>query len=226
MIADDRVALPLSPTIRPNMRGRLNGITSSRKISSQLVQRGRVLERVRRVGVVEAAAVGAELLDDLLAGHRAAGDVLGRHRPAWSRRCRLDRFCTMPAAMKTTAPTTAIGSRIRTQIRTRSTQKLPSWSVLRPGEAPHQRDRDRDADRRRDEVLHRQTGHLHQVAHRRLTRVRLPVGVRDEADRGVPRLIRHAPPGSPATATGGPAPAGTGTGTGCDTAENASTLRA
>src|SRR2546430_11574899 len=36
-----------------------------------------VLERVGAVGVVEAAAVRAELLDDLLAGHRPAGDVLG-----------------------------------------------------------------------------------------------------------------------------------------------------
>ena len=35
----------------------------------------RVLERVRRVGVEEPAAVGAELLDRLLAGDRAAGDL-------------------------------------------------------------------------------------------------------------------------------------------------------
>ena len=39
---------------------------------------GRVLERVGAVGVVEAAAVGAQVLDGLLAGHRAAGDVLRR----------------------------------------------------------------------------------------------------------------------------------------------------
>ena len=36
-----------------------------------------VLERVRGVGVVGAAAVGAELLDRLLAGHRPAREVLG-----------------------------------------------------------------------------------------------------------------------------------------------------
>src|SRR5665811_2640133 len=35
-----------------------------------------VLERVRRVGVVEATAVGAHLLDDLLGGNRPAGDAL------------------------------------------------------------------------------------------------------------------------------------------------------
>ena len=43
-------------------------MSSSRKISNQLVHGGGVLERVRGVGVVEAAAVGAELLDGLLAG--------------------------------------------------------------------------------------------------------------------------------------------------------------
>ncbi len=54
-------------------------------------------------------------------------------------------------------------------------------------EATDERDRDRDADRRRGEVLHGQPGHLDQVAHRRLARVRLPVRVGHEADRGVPR---------------------------------------
>ena len=43
-------------------------------------QPGRALERVGRVGVVEAAAVRAEVLDRLLAGHRAAGELLLGHR--------------------------------------------------------------------------------------------------------------------------------------------------
>ena len=54
------------------------------------------------------------------------------------------------------------------------------------GESAHQRDRDRHADRGRHEVLDGQAGHLNQVALGRLTGVRLPVRVRDEADRGVP----------------------------------------
>ncbi len=41
-----------------------------------------------------------------------------------------DRFCTMPAATKTTAPTTATGSSTRRQMRTRSTQKLPRLPVV------------------------------------------------------------------------------------------------
>ena len=55
------------------------------------------------------------------------------------------------------------------------------------GESAHECDGDRHTDRGRDEVLHGQAGHLHQVALGRLTRVGLPVGVGDEADRGVPR---------------------------------------
>ena len=37
-----------------------------------------------------------------------------------------------------------------------------------PGEAADQRDGQRDAGRRRDEVVHRQAGHLREIAHRRL----------------------------------------------------------
>ena len=97
------------------------------------------------------------------------------------------KFWIMPALMNTIAPITAIGSRIRNVIRTRSTQKLPSAGVGLTGEPAHHRDRDRDADRGGDEVLHRQAGHLGEVRQRVLTRVRLPVRVGHETDRGVPR---------------------------------------
>jgi hypothetical protein len=52
-------------------------------------------------------------------------------------------------------------------------------------QAAHQRHDDGDSDRRREEVLQRQTAHLHQVAGAGLARVVLPVGVGDEADRRV-----------------------------------------
>jgi hypothetical protein len=48
----------------------------------------RVLEGVRRVGVVVAATVGTELLDRLLRGHRATGDLLFHHLAR-----RVDRGC-------------------------------------------------------------------------------------------------------------------------------------
>ena len=52
-------------------------------------------------------------------------------------------------------------------------------------EAPHHGDRHGDADRRRDELLHRQGADLGEVRHRRLAAVVLPVGVGRERRRRV-----------------------------------------
>ena len=71
--------------------------------------------------------------------------------------------------------------------RVRSTQKLPRVAAPAADEAPDQGDGDRQADRGRHEVLHGQPDHLGEVAHRGLAGVVLPVGVGDEADRGVER---------------------------------------
>ena len=60
-----------------------------------------------------------------------------------------------------------------------------------PREAADQRDREHDAGRRRQIVLMRQTEHLHEVGHRAFAAVVLPVGVGDEADRGIERQIRR-----------------------------------
>ena len=54
-----------------------------------------------------------------------------------------------------------------------------------PREAAHDGDGDRDAGGGRQEVLHGEAEHLRQMAHRRLAAVELPVGVGQEADRGV-----------------------------------------
>ena len=56
--------------------------------------------------------------------------------------------------------------------------------------APHQGHGPRNPDRRRDEVLHGESGHLDQVAHHDLGYVVLPVGVRDERRRRVERERR------------------------------------
>ena len=42
-----------------------------------------------------------------------------------------DRFCTAPPRMSTMAASTQIGSRTRSVIRVKSTQKLPRWSERR-----------------------------------------------------------------------------------------------
>ena len=59
-----------------------------------------------------------------------------------------------------------------------------------PCEAANQRHREHDAGRRGQIVLMRQTEHLHEVGHRAFAAVVLPIGVGDEADRGVERQIR------------------------------------
>ena len=67
-----RIARPClkSPTARPKASTEAVGMSSSAQISSDIRPGVGVLERMRRIGVHEAAAVGAELLDHLLARHR------------------------------------------------------------------------------------------------------------------------------------------------------------
>ena len=70
-----------------------------------------------------------------------------------------------------------------------STQKLPIVPARGPLDATDQRHRDRDAHRRRTEVMRRQAGHLREIAHGRFGRVELPVGVGGKAGRGVPGQV-------------------------------------
>ena len=180
----------------PNVTTKANGISRSVKISRKLVNAVRVLERVRRVGVVEAAAVGAELLDRLLRRERPPGMCcvgdLGRRGRSWSRGVAalevLDDALRHRARRRTRAHS---GSRMRMIVRVRSTQKLPRVRGAASGDAADERHDDRHAGRRRHEVLHREADHLREVAHRQLAREPLPVGVGHEADRDVERTQRR-----------------------------------
>ena len=91
-------ALPcrMSPTMRPNVNGMAAETSSMAKIE-RIVRPGiRILEGMRGIGVEEAAAIGAELLDRFLAGHRPErDDLLG----AFERR-RLDRALQASAARR------------------------------------------------------------------------------------------------------------------------------
>ena len=69
--------------------------------------------------------------------------------------------------------------------RVTSTQKLPMVRIEDAREAADQRHRERDAGRRRQEILVRQPQHLHEIGQRAFAAVVLPVGVGDEADRGI-----------------------------------------
>ena len=71
-----------------------------------------------------------------------------------------------------------------------STQKLPTVRSRRAREAADQRHRQHDAGRGRQEILVGQAEHLDEIRQRAFAAVVLPVGVGDEADRGVEGEIR------------------------------------
>ena len=141
-------------------------------------------ERVGRVGVPEAAAVGAELLDGLLARHRAAGN--GLHVALHS-----GDLGGAVEVLDDPPPHEDDGKHHGER------QEHPQGG---PGEvhpevadgdapaarqAPDQGDGHGEADGGGHEVLHREARHLGEVAHGELTPVVLPVCVGDEAPRGV-----------------------------------------
>jgi hypothetical protein len=154
--------------------------------------RVRVLERMGGVGVVEAAAVGAELLDGDLRRNRSARHGLG-DRAVDSRG---DGAATEVLHQALRDEHEGEHETERQEDTNRATHEIdPEVAerpvpVARPGDAADDRDDHREPDTGGDEVLHGEAQHLAEVAHRHLTRVPLPVGVGDEADGGVERTRR------------------------------------
>ena len=118
------------------MRGNENGIASSRKISSRLLS---------GVGFSNGCAELALKKPPPLVpiSLMASCDATGPPSACWVPPARVaisvcaDRFWITPMAISTTATTTDSGSRIRTTVRTRSDQKLPT----RPSAAERARPR-------------------------------------------------------------------------------------
>ena len=154
------------------------------------------LARPELIPPPEACAVERTLHAALLADPRmpvatadieAIADADARENWQW-------KFWMTPCETRTSATTNAIGNRMRVTARVKLTRSCrwcpPGWRA----EPPDQRDRDREADRGRQMKLpHREPGHLGEVTDRALGRVILPVGVGDEAHRGVEgQETRHA----------------------------------
>ena len=142
---------------------------------------------MRGVGVEEPAAVGAEQLDGFLAGDRTAGDRL---LPA--DQCVDDLVVQREVLDDAAADQNDRGDRGERQQDSDDAAhqihpEVAEVTGVATGQSAHERHRDSHADGRRDEVLHREACHLHQMALCRLSGVGLPVGVRDEADGRVPR---------------------------------------
>ena len=170
--------------MRPNTLVSAAPMREDRDHLHEVRQRRRVLERMRGIGVEEAAAVGAEHLDRDLRGDRADRDgLLG----AFQRR-RLD---IGAERLRHALPDQEqrVDDADRQQDVERAAGEIDPEIAdgLHRGarEAADQRDGEHDAGRRRQEVLVRQAEHLHEIGHRAFAAVVLPVGVGDEAHRRV-----------------------------------------
>ena len=182
-------------------------------------ERRRVLVGMRRVGVEEAAAVGAEHLDRFLRGDRAHRQGLGRRRrPASVTGVALVVLERLAGGIE--LGLVVLGHLQRRHVlvgvevldhaladqehgedqRDRQQHVERDAGQIDPGvadglgrvagETADQGDDDDDAGGGGEEVLHRQAQHLGQVAHGRFAAIALPVGVGDEADGGVEGRIR------------------------------------
>ena len=188
---EDRPALALVADHAAEHIGERGADREDRDHLQEVRQRRRVLERMRGIGVEEAAAIGAEHLDRDLRGDRADRDgLLGaferRRIDIGAERLRHalpDQEQRDDDADRQQDVERAAGD-IDPEIADRS------WTECARKTAD-QRNREHDAGRRRQEVLMRQAEHLREIGHRAFAAVVLPVGVGDEADGGVEGEIRR-----------------------------------
>ncbi len=151
-------------------------------------QRRRVFERVRRIGVEEAAPIGAEHLDRFLRRDGADGDRLvqalqrmggdvggeGLHH---TRQAQRDGENQRQRQQDVKIGADHIDPEIADAVGGLARQ------------AANERHHHRQAFGRGEEVLHRQTDHLAEVAHGRFTGIGLPVGVGNKAGRRIERQV-------------------------------------
>ena len=149
---------------------------------------GRIFERMRGIGVEEAAAICAEHLDRDLRGNRPDRDgLLG---PFHCRRIHVRAKCLRHALPDQEQ---RVGHADGDEDVERNAgdidPKIADGAHRVPREAADERDGEHDASRRRKEVLVREAEHLHEVGHRAFAAVVLPVGVGDEAHRRIERQV-------------------------------------
>jgi hypothetical protein len=192
---DEHVALPDVADYPAEGAGQTDRDDQQQEDLEQVGPGVRVLERVRGVAVEDPAAVGAQLLDHFLAGGRGQRD---------GARVAVQPSDGDPGAQAHRHPTDDQHNRPEDRNREQDPDHAAGEvdpEVAQPvGPAAHepadQRDGHRQAHCGREEVLHGEPGHLHQVAHHRLGHVGLPVRVGDERHRGVERDagLHRAPP--------------------------------
>ena len=185
--------MPTIPDESSERSGEADRNQQDRQDLDDIAQRGGVLERVRRVGSQDPATVGAEFLDRFLGrdGGQCIGDRIAVEAGGGETAVeRLDHSLAQQDQGDHEGEREEDAQRTTRQI---DPEVADLAAPGHPNEAANQCDGHRHADRCRDEVLHRQTDGLNEVAHRRFRRVRLPVGVRHKRNRGVERYGRTDP---------------------------------
>ncbi|MGY3120787.1 hypothetical protein ACVWXQ_004724 [Bradyrhizobium sp. S3.14.4] len=181
---EDRPALALVADHAAEHIGHGRADQEDREHLHEVRQRRRVLEGMGGVGIEEAAAIGPEHLDRDLRGHRADRDgLLG----AFERRG-LD-VSTERLRHALPDQEQRVDDADRQQhVKCRAGDVDPEITDRAHRGARESADhghRERDAGRRRQEILVRQAEHLHEIGYRALAAVILPVGIGDEGNRGV-----------------------------------------
>ncbi len=150
----------------------------------------RVLERHCGVRVVVPAAVRPQLLDRDLRCDGTAGDRLVRPLQRRRRRVRVEGLRHTLRDEQHTEDDRE-GQQDVDERAIEVAPEVPEAVARAARNAAHHCDQHGHPDRRRDEVLYGEAGHLREVGHRVLAAVELPVGVRDKARGRVDRDVRR-----------------------------------
>ncbi len=203
----------------PERIGQRGGNEEECQHLEEVRQRRRILVGMGGIGVEEPAAVGAELLDRLLRGHRAHGQrlrpgrqilqdriasrildgIAGRIHLGLLVRERLDRSDILVGAEALHDPladeTEGEDDRKREQdVQCRAGHidpEIADRADAVTGKTADERYGDDDAGCGREEILDRKPRHLRQIAQGGLAGIPLPVRIRDEAHRRVERRVRR-----------------------------------
>lgn len=145
---------------------------------------------MRRVGVEEAAAVGAEHLDHLLRGDGPLGDQLLAALQRGDIRIGMQ---VLRHALPNKHQRHNDGYRQQHVQRATGHIDPEIADGLRraAGKATDQRDGQRNTGRGTDKIVHGQAGHLHQVRHGGFRHIGLPVCIGHKTDRGVEGQVRR-----------------------------------
>ena len=194
--------------------GQARGDGENGKHLQIIAERGGILEGMGAVGIEETAAIGAQHLDGFLRRDRALRDglvgdrihhwlaVLADHRLAirsglldllrFDQLHRVIRLQILHHSLRNQSQ--RVDDAHRQQHPQRGARhvhpEVADGFLFPPRDAANEGDGQRDADRRRREVVIGESGHLGEIAHRGLTRVVLPVGVGGEGRGGIEGQIR------------------------------------